>query len=87
MLAAFVLTTDRSKHPARDKRGVNGIRRCACSNGSMLNARRLDIEADITVTLPKSMTSGAKSDGRFGKQDFVYIAEEDVFLGVRPASG
>jgi len=25
------------------------------------------------------MTSGAKSDGRFGKQDFVYIAEEDVY--------
>jgi len=29
-------------------------------------------EAGITVTLPKPMTSGAKSDGRFGKQDFVY---------------
>jgi hypothetical protein len=27
-------------------------------------------QADITVTLPKPMTSGAKSDGRFGKQDF-----------------
>lgn len=26
-------------------------------------------EAGITVTLPKPMTSGAKSDGRFGKQD------------------
>jgi transposase len=36
-------------------------------------------EADITVTLPKPMTSGAKSDGRFGKQDFIYIAEEDVY--------
>jgi transposase len=36
-------------------------------------------EADITVTLPKPMTSGAKSDGRFGKQDFVYLAEEDVY--------
>jgi hypothetical protein len=30
-------------------------------------------QADITVTLPKPMTSGAKSDGRFGKQDFVYL--------------
>src|SRR5262247_1149161 len=29
-------------------------------------------EAGITVTLPKPMTSGAKSQGRFGKQDFVY---------------
>ena len=36
-------------------------------------------EADITVTLPKPMTSGAKSDGRFGKQDFVYLPEEDVY--------
>jgi transposase len=36
-------------------------------------------EADITVTLPKPMTSGAKSDGRFGKQDFVYLSTEDVY--------
>jgi transposase len=35
--------------------------------------------ADITVTLPKPMTSGAKSDGRFGKQDFVYLSTEDVY--------
>jgi transposase len=37
-------------------------------------------EASITVTLPKPMTSGAKAEGRFGKQDFVYVAEEDVYL-------
>ncbi len=36
-------------------------------------------EAGITVTLPKPMTSGAKSDGRFGKQDFVYLPEEDAY--------
>ena len=36
-------------------------------------------QADITVTLPKPMTSGAKSDGRFGKQDFVYQSKEDVY--------
>jgi transposase len=30
-------------------------------------------QADITVTLPKPMTSGAKADGRFGKQDFAYL--------------
>jgi hypothetical protein len=35
-------------------------------------------EAGITVTLPKPMTSGAKSDGRFGKQDFVYLPEDDA---------
>ena len=32
-------------------------------------------EADITVTLPKPQTSGA----RFGKQDFVYLREEDAY--------
>ena len=36
-------------------------------------------QADITVTLPKPMTSGAKSDGRFGKQDFAYLPTEDVY--------
>src|ERR1700716_412091 len=37
-------------------------------------------EAGITVTLPKPQTSGAKSEGRFGKQDFRYVAEEDVYI-------
>jgi transposase len=36
-------------------------------------------KAGITVTLPKPMTSGAKSEGRFGKQDFVYLSDEDVY--------
>src|SRR5437660_3945423 len=34
-------------------------------------------KADITVTLPKPMTSNPK---RFGKQDFRYVAEEDVYI-------
>src|ERR1700731_1635990 len=36
-------------------------------------------EAGITVTLPKPQTSGAKSEGRFGKQDFAYLSEEDAY--------
>jgi len=36
-------------------------------------------EAGITVTLPKPMTSGAKAAGRFGKQDFVYLPDEDAY--------
>src|SRR3977135_4663563 len=35
--------------------------------------------ADIAVTLPKPMTSGIEARGRFGKQDFVYLADEDVY--------
>jgi len=33
----------------------------------------------ITVTLPKPMTSTAKARGSFGKQDFCYVADEDVY--------
>ena len=36
--------------------------------------------ADITVTLPKSQTSTAKARGRFGKQDFRYVADGDVYI-------
>jgi len=36
-------------------------------------------ESGITVTLPKPLTSGAKAAGRFGKQDFIYLASEDVY--------
>ncbi len=35
-------------------------------------------QAGVTVTLPKPQTSGAKSAGRFGKPDFVYLPAEDV---------
>jgi len=37
-------------------------------------------EAGITVTLPKPMTSNSKAAGRFGKQDFVYVAADDVYI-------
>src|SRR6202051_1635131 len=36
-------------------------------------------EAGIAVTLPKPMTSGIEAKGRFGKQDFVYLSEENVY--------
>jgi transposase len=37
-------------------------------------------KAGITVTLPKPMTSNSKAEGRFGKQDFRYLVEEDVYI-------
>jgi len=62
---------------------------------AVLETERLDVIADrgyfdseeilacddaaITVTLPKPLTSGAKAKGRFGKQDFVYLAADDVY--------
>src|SRR3954469_6695884 len=36
--------------------------------------------AGITVTLPKPMTSNSKAEGRFGKQDFRYVVEEDLYI-------
>ena len=36
-------------------------------------------EAGVTPICPKPLTSGAKADGRFGKQDFVYHARQDVY--------
>ena len=36
-------------------------------------------EAGITPLVPKPMTSNAKAEGRFGKNDFIYIAKEDQY--------
>ncbi len=43
----------------------------------------VDDKAGITVTLPKLLTSGNRTKGRFGKQDFVYLAADDA--GICPA--
>ena len=40
--------------------------------------------AAIAVTLPKPVTSGIEAKGHFGKQDFRFVAKEDVY--VCPAS-
>ena len=36
-------------------------------------------QAGNTVYLPKPMTSGLYAKGRFGKQDFVYVAADDIY--------
>ena len=36
-------------------------------------------QAGMTPLVPKPLTSGAKAEGRFGKQDFVYIPQDDVY--------
>ena len=61
-----VLETDKLEVVA-DRGYFNGEEILACE------------QADITVTLPKPLRSGAKSQGRFGKQDFVYLPTEDVY--------
>ena len=36
-------------------------------------------QACIRAFVPKPLTSSSKADGRFGKQDFVYIAQDDEY--------
>ncbi|WP_374471438.1 IS1182 family transposase [Phenylobacterium sp.] len=33
----------------------------------------------VTPYVPKPLTSGAKAEGRFGKQDFAYVPDEDAY--------
>ncbi len=37
-------------------------------------------QADVTVTLPKPMTTGVNANGQFGKPDFRYISDDDVYI-------
>src|SRR5450759_480367 len=37
-------------------------------------------QAGITAIVPKPLTSKSKAEGRFGKQDFVYVAEKNEYL-------
>jgi hypothetical protein len=36
-------------------------------------------QASITTYVPKPLTSNSKADGRFGKQDFVYVPEKNEY--------
>lgn len=36
-------------------------------------------QAGVTPYMPRPLTSGAKADGRFGKEDFVYLREENAY--------
>jgi transposase len=36
-------------------------------------------KAGVTPYVAKPLTSGAKAEGRFGKQDFIYLAEDDAY--------
>ena len=37
-------------------------------------------QAGVTLYIPRRHTSGAKAKGRYGKQDFIYAASEDVYI-------
>src|SRR5258708_4391393 len=60
--------------PAQEALGVNKLEAVADPGDYNSTEIKACDYAALAVTLPKPMTSGAKSDGRFGKQDFVYNA-------------
>src|ERR1700733_4258093 len=77
--------TDRSQlsHVANETKAVLGVDKLdAVADRGYFNSEEIRTceEAGITVTLPKPMTSNAKAEGRFGKQDFRYVADEDVYV-------
>ena len=37
-------------------------------------------QTDVTVTLPKPMTTGMQAKGQFGKPDFRYVSDDDVYI-------
>ena len=64
---------------AKDAMGAEKLEGLA-DRGYFLGEEILACErAEITPFVPKPFTSSAKADGRFGKQDFVYLPEQDVY--------
>jgi hypothetical protein len=64
---------------AKEARGTETLEAVADRGYFSGEEIRTCVDAGVTVTLPKPMTSSAKADGRFGKEDFVYLAEENVY--------
>ena len=77
--------TDRSQlsRVANETKAALGVEKLdAVADRGYFNSEEIRAceEAGITVTLPKPMTSNAKAEGRFGKQDFRYVADEDIYV-------
>src|SRR5271165_5519763 len=67
---------------ARQAQEATGVREptAIADRGYFKGEEILACEATgVTPLVPKPLTSGAKADGRFGKQDFVYDPGEDVY--------
>jgi transposase len=57
------------------------VRLQAHADRGYYNSRELKACEDVEIAayVPKSMTSSAKAEGRFGKADFIYIARDDEY--------
>ena len=64
---------------AKTAMGVDGLEMLA-DRGYFSGEEIVACEAlGVMPYVPKPLTSGAKAEGRFGKQDFVYLPEQDVY--------
>ena len=63
---------------AKDVLGVEKLEAVA-DRGYYSGEEILACDKGIAVTLPKPVTSGLEARGRFGKQDFVYLSDEDAY--------
>ena len=78
--------TDRSQlsHVANETKTALGVEKLDTVATTAVTSTAKEIlaceVAGITVTLPKPMTSNAKAKGRFGKQDFRYVAAGDIYV-------
>ena len=64
---------------AKAAMGVDGLELLA-DRGYFSGEEIVACEAiGVTPYVPKPLTSNAKADGRFGKQDFTYVADQDVY--------
>ena len=64
---------------AREAMGANKLHALADRGYFSGPQLKLCEEAGIAAYVPKTMTSNAKAEGRFSKNDFVYIARDDEY--------
>ena len=86
---------ERESHRALTGRDRGQLAAMAAKAKEAMGVEALDVLADrgyfsreeilacealgVTPFVPEPLTSGAKASGRFGKQDFVYLPEQDVY--------
>jgi hypothetical protein len=67
---------------ARQARAATGIKELTvvADRGYFKSEELLQChEAGITTFVPKPLTSGKNAEGYFGKQDFIYVAQDDEY--------
>ncbi len=65
----------RASAPRDGHRGTHG----GADRGYFKGEEILACEQAITAIVPKPLTSNSQGEGRFGKQDFIYVADDDEY--------